>query len=49
MIIDGMDFGWDHPQAQIQLAIDMDTETFYVTHAWKQSRVSPNDACGSGC
>ena len=47
MIIDGMDFGWDHPQAQIQLAIDMDTETFYVTHAWKQSRVSPNDAWGA--
>ncbi|OTG65827.1 terminase large subunit domain-containing protein [Acinetobacter silvestris] len=46
-VIDGMDFGWDHPQAQIQLAIDMDTETIYVTHAWKQRHVSPNDAWGA--
>ena len=23
MVINGMDFGWDHPQAQVQLAIDM--------------------------
>lgn len=47
MVIDGMDFGWDHPQAQVQLAIDMDSETIYVTHAWKQRQVSPNDAWGS--
>ena len=47
MVINGMDFGWDHPQAQIQLAIDMDTETIYVTHAWKQRQVSPNDAWGA--
>ena len=47
MVIDGMDFGWDHPQAQVQLAIDMETETIYVTHAWKQSRLSPNDAWGA--
>ena len=42
-----MDFGWDHPQAQVQLAIDMDSETIYITHAWKQRQVSPNDAWGS--
>lgn len=47
MVIDGMDFGWDHPQAQIQLAIDMDNNNFYVTNSWKQSRVSPNEAWGS--
>ncbi|EPG2127347.1 terminase large subunit domain-containing protein [Acinetobacter baumannii] len=47
MVIDGMDFGWDHPQAQVQLAIDMETETIYVTHAWKQNRLSPNDAWGA--
>ncbi len=23
MVIDGMDFGWDHPQSRVQLAIDM--------------------------
>lgn len=47
MIIDGMDFGWDHPQAQVQLAIDMDSETVYVTHAWKQRQVSPDEAWGA--
>jgi phage terminase large subunit-like protein len=47
MIIDGMDFGWDHPQAQVQLAIDLDNNDFYVTHSWKQSKVSPNDAWGA--
>jgi len=47
MIIDGMDFGWDHPQAQVQLAIDLEAGDFYVTHSWKQSRVSPNEAWGA--
>jgi hypothetical protein len=47
MVIDGMDYGWDHPQAQVQLAIDMDTETVYVTHAWKQRHVSPDEAWGA--
>lgn len=46
-IIDGMDFGFDHPQAQVQLAIDQETETFYVTKAWKKDKVSPSDAWGA--
>lgn len=46
-VIDGMDFGWDHPQAQIQLAIDQENECFYVTRAWKKQRVSPNEAWGA--
>lgn len=46
-VINGMDFGWDHPQSQVQLAIDMDSGCFYVTRAWKQSKVSPNEAWGS--
>lgn len=46
-IIDGMDFGFDHPQSQIQLAIDRENDRFYVTRAWKQSRVSPNEAWGA--
>jgi hypothetical protein len=46
-VIDGMDFGYDHPQAQIQLAIDQDNGMFYVTHAWKKSKVSPNEAWGA--
>lgn len=47
MIIDGMDFGWDHPQAQVQLAIDLDNGIVYVTHAWKQRLVSPDEAWGA--
>lgn len=46
-VIDGMDFGWDHPQAQIQLVEDRDSGTFYITRAWKKERVSPNDAWGA--
>lgn len=46
-VIDGMDFGWDHPQAQVQLVEDRDTGTFYVTKAWKKDRVSPNEAWGA--
>ena len=37
-IINGLDFGWDHPQAHIQLWIDRDTDTIYVAHAWKKSK-----------
>lgn len=47
MVIDGMDFGWDHPQSRVQLAIDMDSETFYVTKAWKASKTSPAEAWGA--
>jgi len=46
-VINGMDFGWDHPQAHIQLVEDRDNEIFYVTRAWKQSKVSANDAWGA--
>ena len=47
MVIDGMDFGWDHPQAQIQLVIDHDQEMFYVTRAWKKAKVQPIEAWGA--
>lgn len=46
-VINGMDFGWDHPQAHVQLVEDRDNEMFYVTRAWKQSKVSANDAWGA--
>lgn len=45
-ILNGMDFGWDHPQAFIQLVEDRDNGIFYVTKAWKASKVSANDAYG---
>lgn len=46
-VVNGMDFGWDHPQAHVQLWIDRDDDVIYVAHAWKQSRVTPSTAWGS--
>lgn len=46
-VIDGMDFGFDHPQAQAQLVIDPDNDCFYVTKAWRKDKVSPSDAWGA--
>jgi len=43
-LINGMDFGWDHPQAHIQLAWDMGADIFYVIHAWKKSKTQPYEA-----
>jgi len=43
-LINGCDFGWDHPQAHVQLAIDPDSATVYVTHAWKASKKQPFEA-----
>lgn len=46
-VIDGMDFGWDHPQAQLQLVFDPEGDNFYVIRAWKRAQVSPADAWGA--
>lgn len=46
-VIDGMDFGWDHPQAHVQIAEDRDNGMFYVTHAYKERKQSANDAWGA--
>lgn len=46
-ILDGIDFGWDHPQAHVQLAIDTDNGGVYVTRAYKARQTSPNDAWGA--
>lgn len=46
-VIDGMDFGWDHPQSRIQLVEDRDNEMFYVTKAYKARKTSANDAWGA--
>lgn len=43
-VINGMDFGWDHPQAHIQLVWDKDDDIIYLTHAWKKSRTIPEVA-----
>jgi len=46
-IIIGIDFGWDHPQAFVRLAIDPDNDIVYVTNSWKQSKCSANEAWGA--
>ncbi len=46
-VINGMDFGWDHPQAHIQLAWDRDSDVFYVTRGVKMRLTSPDDAWGA--
>lgn len=46
-VINGMDFGWDHPQAHIQLAWDKDEDVIYVTHAWKKAKTVPEVAWSS--
>jgi len=37
----GVDFGWDHPTAAVKCAWDRDTDTFYVTQAYKRSEATP--------
>ena len=46
-VIDGMDFGWDHPQAHVQLVEDRDNGMFYLTRAYKERKQSANDAWGA--
>ena len=43
-VIDGMDFGWDHPQAHVQLVENRDTGDIYLTNAWKKSKKHPYQA-----
>lgn len=39
--ISGLDFGWDHPSAGVQLAHDRDTDTLYVTAAHRAREQTP--------
>lgn len=43
-LINGMDFGWDHPQAHIQMAWDVGADIFYIIHAMKRSKIQPYEA-----
>lgn len=40
-IINGMDFGWDHPQAHVQLWWDRDEDLFVVAHGIKKAKMQP--------
>lgn len=41
LVINGMDFGWEHPQAHVQLWIDQDEGVVYVARARKASKKQP--------
>jgi len=43
-VINGMDFGWDHPQAHVQMVENRDSGEFYFINAWKKSRKQPYQA-----
>ena len=43
-VLNAMDFGWDHPQAHIQMVEDRDSGTIYITNAWKMSKKQPFEA-----
>jgi len=43
-VINGMDFGWRHPQAHIQMVWDRDSDIFYIVNAWKESEKQPYEA-----
>lgn len=43
-VINGMDFGWDHPQAFVQIVWDRDADIFYVINAWKGRKKQPFEA-----
>lgn len=40
-LINGLDFGWDHPTAAIRGAWDRDTDTVYVTGAYRRKEATP--------
>ncbi|MGF6643125.1 terminase large subunit domain-containing protein [Paraburkholderia sp. GAS82] len=43
-VLNGLDFGWDHPQAHVQTAFDKDADVFYITHAWRASHKDASQA-----
>lgn len=46
-VINALDFGWDHPQAHVQLVWDRDSDIFYLTKAHKMRQTSPSEAWGT--
>jgi phage terminase large subunit-like protein len=39
--INGLDFGWDHPQACVNLAWDRDSDVIHVTKEFRESKCTP--------
>lgn len=40
-VISGIDFGWDHPTAAVQVAWDRDTDTAYVGACYRRRQATP--------
>jgi hypothetical protein len=40
-MIAALDFGWDHPTAAAQIAWDRDSDTIYVTAAYRRAQATP--------
>lgn len=45
--IGGMDFGWDHPFAAVELAWDREPDIVYVTKAHRLRQATPVEHCGT--
>lgn len=43
-VLNGQDFGWDHPQAHIQLWFDFDEDITYLVHVWRKSERDADQA-----
>ena len=43
--IAALDFGWDHPTAAVNLAWDRDSDTVYVTKAYRRREATPIEHC----
>jgi len=41
LMINAMDFGWDHPQAHCQLWVDPDEDVCYVAHLYRAQKQQP--------
>lgn len=46
-VINGMDFGWDHPQAHVQLWWNKDTDEIYLSRVWKSKEKTAVQAWGA--
>jgi len=43
-VLNGVDFGWDHPQAHVQLWLDLDQDITYVARGWRKSERDSDQA-----
>jgi len=45
--INGLDFGYDHPQACVNIAYDLDTDIVYVTKIYRERQTTPINAAAA--